>query len=159
MVVDGLEELYLGLEWWVNCESVSCSVESVSFWPHGLQPTRLLWPWNSPHKNTRVGAIVFSRGSAWRRDWTWVPCIADRFFTISATTIAQWIVLTLKSKRIFDSTQKPWPFEAGGTARTQPCCMETSKRGYGTVVSVLVSDNILAKTCQHREKGDWGWEQ
>ena len=47
-------------------------------------------------------------------------------------------------------------FEAGGTARAQPCFMETSKQGSGTVVSVLVSDNILAKTCQHREKGDWG---
>ena len=39
--------------------------------------------------------------------------------------------------------------EAGGTARAQPCFMETSKQGNGSVVSVLVSDNILAKTCQH----------
>ena len=31
------------------------SVMSDSVWPHGLQPTRLLCPWNSPGKNTGVG--------------------------------------------------------------------------------------------------------
>ena len=29
-------------------------------------------------------AIPFSRGSSWPRDWTWVSCIAGRFFTIWA---------------------------------------------------------------------------
>ena len=39
------------------CESanVSHSVMSDSVWPHGLQPTRLLCPWDSPGKNTGVG--------------------------------------------------------------------------------------------------------
>ena len=32
--------------------SESCSVISESLWPHGLGPTRLLCPWNSPCKNT-----------------------------------------------------------------------------------------------------------
>ena len=36
-------------------KSVSCSVASDSLQPHGLQPTRLLCPWNSPGKNTAVG--------------------------------------------------------------------------------------------------------
>ena len=31
-------------------------------------------------------AISFSRGSSWRRDWTWVSCITGRFFTIWATS-------------------------------------------------------------------------
>ena len=35
-------------------ESVSCSVVSDSLQPHGLQPARLLRPWNSPGKNTGV---------------------------------------------------------------------------------------------------------
>ena len=34
---------------------VSHSVVSDSLWPHGLSPIRLLCPWNSPGKNTRVG--------------------------------------------------------------------------------------------------------
>ena len=37
------------------CVWVSCSVVSNSLQPHRLQPTRLLCPWNSPGKNTRVG--------------------------------------------------------------------------------------------------------
>ena len=32
-----------------------CSVVSDSLWPHGLQPTRPLCPWDSPGKNTGVG--------------------------------------------------------------------------------------------------------
>ena len=34
---------------------VSCSVVTDSLWPHGLQPSRLLCPWNFPGKNTGVG--------------------------------------------------------------------------------------------------------
>ena len=55
-------------------ESVSRSAVSDSLWPHGLQPTRLLCPWDSPGKKTWV-AISFSRGSFRPRDWTWVACI------------------------------------------------------------------------------------
>ena len=33
----------------------SHSVVSDSLWPHGLQPTRLLCPWDFPGKNTGVG--------------------------------------------------------------------------------------------------------
>ena len=36
-------------------KSVSCLVLSDSLWPHGLYSTRLLCPWKSPEKNTRVG--------------------------------------------------------------------------------------------------------
>ena len=35
--------------------SVSRSVVSDSLWPHGLQPIRLLCPWDSPGKNTGAG--------------------------------------------------------------------------------------------------------
>ena len=38
----------------------SCSVVSDSSWPHGLQPTRLLHPWDSPGKELEWGAIAFS---------------------------------------------------------------------------------------------------
>ena len=45
--------------WWIilrqKSESVSCSVVSNSLWPHGLSPTRLLHPWNSPGRNTGGG--------------------------------------------------------------------------------------------------------
>ena len=45
--------------WWIclaeaflTAESESYSVVSDSLWPHELQPTRLLCPWDSPGKNT-----------------------------------------------------------------------------------------------------------
>ena len=47
----------------------SCSVVSDSLWPHGLQPTKLLCPWDSPGKNAGVGchfllqAIFLTQGS------------------------------------------------------------------------------------------------
>ena len=45
------------------CNHVDCS-------PPGFQTRILEWV-----------AISFSRGSSWPRDWTWVSCIAGRFFT------------------------------------------------------------------------------
>ena len=35
---------------------------SDSLWPHGLQPARLLCPWNSPGKNTGVGCHALFQG-------------------------------------------------------------------------------------------------
>ena len=44
------------------CLCVSCSVVSDSAQPHGLCPTRLLCPWDSPGKNTGVGCHVLLQG-------------------------------------------------------------------------------------------------
>ena len=41
------------------CEGIwcACSVVSNSLPPHGLQPSRLLYPWNFPGKNTAVNCL------------------------------------------------------------------------------------------------------
>ena len=44
------------------CVCVSCSVISNCLQLHGLQPTRLLCPWNSPGKNTGVGCQSLLQG-------------------------------------------------------------------------------------------------
>ena len=41
---------------------LSRSFMSSSLWPHGLQPARLLCPWNSPGKNTGVGCHFLLQG-------------------------------------------------------------------------------------------------
>ena len=41
---------------------LSCSVMSTSLWPHGLQPSRLLGPWDFPGKNTEVGCHFLLQG-------------------------------------------------------------------------------------------------
>ena len=64
--------------WWVhphlrNCNLSSnrkvkvkgCSVVSNSLRPHGLQPIRILCPWNSPGKNTGVGCHFLFQGIFW----------------------------------------------------------------------------------------------
>ena len=68
---------------------LSRSAVSNSLQPHGLQPTRLLSPWDSPGKNTGVGCLPFSAGSSRPRDQTWVSFIADGFFTLRATREAR----------------------------------------------------------------------
>ena len=49
-------------------------------WPHGQLP-RLLCPWDFPGKILGWVVIPFSRGSSQCRNWTWVSCVAGRFFT------------------------------------------------------------------------------
>ena len=44
------------------CATLSRSVVSDSLQPHGLQPTRLLCPWDSPGKNTGVGCHFLLQG-------------------------------------------------------------------------------------------------
>ena len=41
---------------------VICTIVSNSLQPHGLQPTSLLCPWNSPGKNTGVGSHSLLQG-------------------------------------------------------------------------------------------------
>ena len=66
-------------------ESAICSVVSDSLWPHGLLPTELLCPWDSPDKNTGVGCHSLLQESSQPRDRTHISCIAGEFFTIWAT--------------------------------------------------------------------------
>ena len=58
-----------------------CAQSYLTLWSHGLQPARLLSPWDSLDKNTGVVAISSSRGSAQPRDQTrvsWVSWIGRR---------------------------------------------------------------------------------
>ena len=45
-----------------NVESGNHTVMPDSLWPHGLWPTRLLCPWDSPGKNTWVGSHSLLQG-------------------------------------------------------------------------------------------------
>ena len=54
---------------------------SDSLWPHGLSPTSLLCPWDSPAKNTGVGCHFLLQGIFPTRDQTWVSGTAGGFFS------------------------------------------------------------------------------
>ena len=53
---------YQGRTFDINCVSGSHSVTSDFLWPHGLQPTSLPCPWDSPGKNTGVGCHFLLQG-------------------------------------------------------------------------------------------------
>ena len=72
----------------------SHSVMSYSLWPRGLEPIRLLCPWDSPGKNTGVGCHFLLQGSSQPRDRTQVSCIVGRFFAIWATGEVQRFIIS-----------------------------------------------------------------
>ena len=63
--------------------------------PHGLWPTRLLYPWDFPGTDTGVGCHSFSRGSSWPRDWPWVSWIAGN--SLSSEPPGEAILLSAKN--------------------------------------------------------------
>ena len=64
---------------------LSRSVIPDPLWPDGLEPARLLCPWDSPDKNSEVSCHFLLRRSSQPRDRTLVSCITGRFFTVWAT--------------------------------------------------------------------------
>ena len=61
---------------------VSRSVMSNSMRPHGLQPSRLLCPWDSPDKDTAVGCHFLHQGNLPDLEIKPTsPALAGRFFT------------------------------------------------------------------------------
>ena len=48
---------------------------SNSVWPHRWQPTRLPHPWDTPGKNTGVGAIGFSSAWKWKLTGKLLSCV------------------------------------------------------------------------------------
>ena len=78
--------------YWVSCMPV-CQVSSVmsnSLRPHGLQPARLLCPWDSAGKNTGVGChALLQRANLLHPGIKLFPALAGGFFTTSATCCSQ----------------------------------------------------------------------
>ena len=70
----------------VTCLCQVASVVSNSLPPCGLQPSRLLYPWDSQAKLAEWVAISFSRRSSQARDRIWIlrsPALADECFFFS----------------------------------------------------------------------------
>ena len=70
-------------------KSVSHSFVSDTLQPYGLQPTRLLCPWDSPGKNTGLGCHALLQGNlpnpGIKPASLTSPALAGGFFTTSAT--------------------------------------------------------------------------
>ena len=79
------------LKYWLPVCVFNRSVVSNSLRPHGLQPAKLLCPWDSPGKNTGVGCHFLLQGSSWPRDQTHVPFLGRRILHHWANREAQLI--------------------------------------------------------------------
>ena len=73
-------------------EGHACKFTSVAFaslWPYGLQPARLLCPWDSPSRNTGVGCHAILPGDlpdpGIEPPCPMPPALAGRFFTATTT--------------------------------------------------------------------------
>ena len=68
---------------------LSCSVVADSLAPHGLEPARLLCPWDSPGMNTGVGCHALLQGDLLdpgiEPTSLMSPALAGEFFTTSTT--------------------------------------------------------------------------
>ena len=68
---------------------ISCSVVSDSFRPHGLWPTLLLCPWDSPGRKTGVGYHFLLQGIFSAKGSNHISCVSfiiGRFFTCWSTS-------------------------------------------------------------------------
>ena len=84
---------------------VNSSVVSNSLRPHGLQPSRLLSPWNSPGKNTGVGSQSLLQGSSRPRDQ--IKLQADSF---QSDPLRKPIEASMKAEFVLSSFSALLPF-------------------------------------------------
>ena len=69
-----LYNMFSFVVYFIRCFSC-CLVMSNSLQPRGLQPSRLLCPWDFPGRHTGGGVISFSRGSPRPRNQTRIASI------------------------------------------------------------------------------------
>ena len=76
--------LFLACKWGC-CVLVTQSCDSATPWP-GVVAHQAPLSMDSLGKNTGVCCHSLLQGFSWPRDWTWVSCIAGRYFIIWVTT-------------------------------------------------------------------------
>ena len=121
---------------WVS----TCSVVFNSLRPHGLQPTRLLCPWNSPGKNTEwADSVSFSRGPSWSRNQTHISCVScpgrwnlchritsealpDAYYSLSQSDPKTWSSSTTIGQKSASKGEEGWKEDAGGSPGSAVTC-------------------------------------
>ena len=144
---------------------LNCPVMSNSLWPHGLQPTRVLWPWGFPGKNTEVGCHYLPQGTSWPGTESMSlasPALAGRYFTLHHLG-SRWLTSRVLENRTFirflDSIDlfplPPISFSAGVQPRQDPGgTLAMNGIGKGRHVRpALIGPSLRGK---EREWPDWG---
>ena len=112
------------------------SVVSDSFGPHGVLPTRLLCPWDSPARILEWVAMPSSRGSSQPRDQThisYVSCMGRQLLYPTLQIFSMNPGPNLPSIYITNDSKDPtlclsvqfsciWLFSTHGLRHARPCC-------------------------------------
>ena len=103
-------------EKWMSSRSVVFD----SLRPHGLQPTKLLHPWDFPGKSTRVGCHCLLRSSTYLRLLTFLPAILIPACASSSLAF-HMIYFAYKLNKQSDTIQ-PWctPFPVSNQSCSMP---------------------------------------
>ena len=120
------------------------SVLSDSLWLHGLEPTRLLCPWNSPGKNIAVGCHALLQVIFPTSDQTQVYCHADRFLTIWAILEAMPVLDMYPQKIIIQKDTSP-----------QCSCSTNYTARHGSNVNVHRQMNGWRRLCKRPSTDEW----
>ena len=129
--------------------------------PHGLQPTRLLHPWDFPVKSTGVGCHfllrIFSLGHSHQVTRFWDASVSaglhsssnvwGRNILLAQAQLACLWAPEFSPSVVFDSSATPWTI-----ARQAPLSMEFSRQEYSSRVpfsslrtSLAIDNMIFAK--------------
>ena len=111
------------------CLHVSCSVVSDSLRPHGLQPPRLLRPWDSPGKSTGVGCHCLLQAIFLTRDRTRVSCIVY---------LGTKKGLEIRSPQAVLSSYVVWVGPGTSSISLQRRNRETREQGQGSCLKLIV---------------------
>ena len=124
-----------------SCDPIDCSLPGSSL--HGISQARLLgWV-----------AISFSRGSSWTRNWTWISCTVDGFFTDWSTRAAPALLWEhLKSPKL-TITCCWWgcrAFTAAESAKILQCGRQCDSLPKDLAVSPLSVTQLIWNLCPHK---------
>ena len=117
----------------------SRSVMSNSLWPHGLQPTRLLCPWDFPGKSTGVGC----------HHLLWLNTLDHVKY--HWTVLNTCIVLNIQIHCVY-VPQLSYPFICWWTSRLLPCpgyYKQCCDEQWGTRVVLMGTQIVLSSNSYH----------
>ena len=120
-----------------------------SLQPHGLCPTRLICPWNSPGKNIELGRHSLLQGIFLTQGSNLVPCIPGRFFITKSRgkpSVAEEIVSLPRLTDWMAHIKVYTPYRAGNE------CME----GFKLEKSMFLKGSFRGGVPEDLDKGKQG---
>ena len=138
----------------------ACSLASVtsdSAQPHGLEPARLLCPWDSPSRNTGVGCHALTLGDlpnpGIEPTSLTSPALDGGFFTTSATREAQPSSLKYLNFRLENFVPLTCCILVGLTNDGHVTTLGQSEFSQAWPLPILAVQHILPTGCSRRQGG------